>query len=129
MIHRTYSSKFLSQLKLTASILLCLVLGKSYAFVLFDQLPVVEDTTWVDTSSRPALVTNTVVYSLIQFSNFKAITSHFHQAYTLSDNTLLRGTSRHFSQSTGLSYPTPRDLQLIEWLYRKMHPFLSIIAR
>lgn len=129
MIHRTYSSKFLLQLKLTASILLCVVLGKSYAFVLFDQLPVLENTAWVDTASRPASVTNTVDYSTIQFANFKATTSYFHQAYTLSDNTLLRGKSSHFSQSTGLSYPTPRDLQLIEWLYRKMHPLLSLIAR
>lgn len=128
MIHRAHSYKLLLQLKLTASILLCMVLGKSYAFVLFDQLPVLENTAWVDTASKPTSVTYSAVYSTIQFASTKATTFHFYQAYTRSDDTLLQGKSHHFSLSTGLSYPTPSDLQLIEWLYRKMYPLLSIIA-
>lgn len=123
MIHRTHSYKFLLQLKLTASILLCVVLGKSYAFVLFDQLPVLDHTSWVDTAKKTASLTASIAYSTIQLTSFKAATSHFHKAYTRSDNTLLLGKSCRFSLSTGLSYPTPRVFQLLHWLYLKTHPF------
>lgn len=120
MMHRTQRYHFLLQLKLTASILLCLVLGKSYAFVLFDQLPVLDHTEWVNTSSKHSWAT----YRVVHASNLQATTSRLSTVGVLIDPALLLGRSKRFSISTGLSYPTPRALQLLHWLYLKTNPFL-----
>jgi len=120
-MHRTQRYQFLLQLKFTASILLCLVLGKSYAFVLFDQLPVPDHTEWVNTSSKHSWATYPVVYA----SSLQATRTRLSTAGVLIDSTLLLGRSKLFSISTGLSYPTPRALQLLHWLYLKTHPFLE----
>ncbi len=126
MVHRITDHQLLSKLKLTVGIVLFLLLSKSYAFVLSDQLPLIENTEWVDPQNELSL-TNSSFSSLSLFlPKLKAAPTVFYTALIGSNKTLLLGRSPIFSWSKGLSFPTPSNRQLLQWLHRRSVPRLGI---
>lgn len=126
MVHRMINSQFLLKLKLTVGILLFLLLSKSYAFVLSDQLPLIENTEWVDTQTEYNLVTSSITSFSLHLPNLQAAPSVFYADLRGSNKALLLARSSLSSWSTGLSFPTPRNHQLLQWLHRRTVPHLGI---
>lgn len=126
MVHRVINSQLLLKLKLSVGILLFLLLSKSYAFVLSDQLPLIENTEWVDTQSEYALVTSAISSFSLHLPNLQTAFTVFYADFIGSNKTLLQGRSPLSAWSTGLSFPPPRNRQLLQWLHRRTVPHLDI---
>ena len=134
MVHRmireltinSLNSQLLLKLKLTVGILLFLLLSKSYAFVLSDQLPLIENTEWVDTQSENALITSAASSFSLHLPNLQTAPTVFYADLIGSNKALFLARSSLFSRSTGLSLPTPRNHQLLQWLHRRTVPHLGI---